>query len=51
MQYVDETETDFSLRLKNHRRDVYKTDAIPVSRHFAISLTDSKNCIRFFIID
>ena len=36
IQYVGKAETDFNLRLNNHRKDVHKADAIPVSRHFAM---------------
>ena len=31
MQYVGKAETDFSLRLNNNPKDVYKADAIPAS--------------------
>ena len=36
IQYVGKTETDFNLRLNNHLKDVYKADAIPALRHFAM---------------
>ena len=36
IQYVGKAETDFNLRLNNHRKDVCKADAIPASRHFAM---------------
>lgn len=36
MQYVGKAEADFNLRLKNHRKDVYKADAIPASRHYVM---------------
>ena len=36
IQYVGKAETDFNLRLNSHRKDVYKADAIPGSRHFAM---------------
>ena len=36
IQYIGKTETDFNVRMKNHREDIYKADAIPVSRHFAM---------------
>ena len=36
MQYVDKAEVDFSLRLNNHRKDVYKADAISASRDIAM---------------
>ena len=34
IQYVGKAETDFNLRLNNHRKDVYKADAILASHHF-----------------
>ena len=36
IQYVGKAETDFNLRLNNHRRNVYKPDAIPAPHHFAV---------------
>ena len=36
IQYVGKAETDFNLRLNNHRKDVYKADAIIASCHFAM---------------
>ena len=36
IQYVGKAETDFYVRLNNHRKDVYKAYAIPASRHFAM---------------
>ena len=29
-------ETDFNLRQKNHRKDVYKAEAIPASPHYVM---------------
>ena len=36
IQYVGKGETDFHLRLNNHRKKIYKADAIPALRHFAM---------------
>ena len=36
IQYLGKAEADFNLRLNNHYKDIYKADAIPASRHFAI---------------
>ena len=36
IQYVGKAKTNFNLRLKNDRKDVYKADAIPLSQHFAM---------------
>ena len=35
IQYVRKTETKFNIRLNNHRKDVWKPDVIPASRHFS----------------
>ena len=35
IQYVGKAETEFNIRLNNHRKDVWKPDAIPASRHFS----------------
>ena len=35
IQYVGKAETEFNIRLDNHRKDVWKPDAIPASCHFS----------------
>ena len=35
IKYVGKAETEFNIRLNNHRKDVWKPDAIPASRHFS----------------
>ena len=35
IQYVGKAETEFNIRLNNHRKDVWKPDAIPASHHFS----------------
>ena len=35
IQYVEKSETEFSIRLNNHRKDVWKPDAIPASCYFS----------------
>ena len=35
IQYVGKAETEFNIRLNNHRKDIWKPDAIPASRHFS----------------
>ena len=37
IQYVGKAETDFNLRLNNHRMSLYEADVIPLSCHFAIA--------------
>ena len=36
IQYAGKGATDLNLRLKNHRKDVYKADAILAPRYFAM---------------
>ena len=35
IKYVGKAETEFNIRLDNQRKDVWKPDAIPASRHFS----------------
>ena len=42
LQYVGKTETELNVRIKNHRRDVLKLNAIPADRHFAQADHDLK---------
>ena len=35
IQCVGKAETEFNIRLNNHRKDVWKPDAIPASHHFS----------------
>ena len=35
IQYVGKAETEVNIRLSNHRKDVWKPDAIPASHHFS----------------
>ena len=35
IQFVGKAETEFNIRPNNHRKDVWKPDAIPASRHFS----------------
>ena len=51
IQYIGKTETDFNVRMKNHPEDVYKADAIPVSRHFAMKDHIFSRDTSFFIIE
>ena len=50
IQYVGKAETDFNLRLNNHRQDVYKGDSIPASRHFAMKDHIFNRDVSFIII-
>ena len=36
LQYVGKLETEFNIRLHNHRKDVTRKDSIPASNHFDI---------------
>ena len=49
--YVGKDETDFNLRLNNHRKHVYKADAIPTSRHFAMKGDIFNRDVSFIIIE
>ena len=35
IQYVGKVETEFNIRPNHHRKDEWKPDAIPASRHFS----------------
>ena len=35
IQYVGKAETEFNIRPNNHRKDVWKPDAISATRHFS----------------
>ena len=54
MQYVGKVETELSLRINNHRKDVLKSNAIPADRHFAQRdhdfNSDALNCLQDFTI-
>ena len=49
IQYAGKAETNFNLRLKNHRKDVYIADVIPAPRIF-LQKTMSFNTGKSFII-
>ena len=51
IQYVSKAETDFNLRLNNHRKNVYKPDAIPASHHFAVKDYIFNRDVSFIIIE
>ena len=51
IQYVGKAETDSSIRLNYHRKDVYKADAIPDSRHFTMKDHIFKRDVSFIIIE
>ena len=51
MQYVGKAETDFNLRLNNHRKDVCKADAIPASHQFAMKEHTFNKDAGFIIIE
>ena len=51
IQYVGKAETEFHLRLNNHRKDVHKADSIPASRHFAKADHNFNKDAKFTIIE
>ena len=50
IQYVENAETDFNIRLNSHRKDVYKADSIPASRHVAMKDHNCNRGASFIII-
>ena len=51
IHYVGKAETYFNLRLNNHRKDAYKADSIPASRHFATKDLIFNRVANFIITD
>ena len=51
IQYVGKTETEFNIRLNNHRKDVWKPDAIPASRNFSDKSHDFNTHAKFILIE
>ena len=51
LQYVDENETPFSIRLNNHRKDVKDPKAILADKHFWKNGHRFNKHARFMIID
>ena len=51
IQYLGKAESDFDLRLNNHRKNVYKANAIPASRHFAMKVHIYNRDASFIIIE
>ena len=50
IQYVGKVETELSLRINNHRKDVLKSNAIAADRHFAQRDHDFNSDAKFTII-
>ena len=51
LQYVGEAETGFNIRLNKHRKDVWKPDAIPASRHFSGKNHNFNTHAKFILIE
>ena len=51
IQYVGKAETEFNIRLNNHRKDVWKPDAIPASRHFSGKSHNFNTHAKFILIE
>ena len=51
LQYVDENETSFSIRLNSHRKDVKDPKAILADKHFWKNGHSFNEHARFMIID
>ena len=50
-QYIEKSETSFTIRLNNHRKDVKKPDAILACRHFQEKNHVFNKHAKFIIID
>ena len=51
IQYVGKAESEFNIRLSNHRKDVWKPDAIPASRHFSGKNHNFNTHAKFILIE
>ena len=51
MQCVGKAETEFNIRLNNHRKDVREPDAIPASRHFSGKSHNFNTHAKFILIE
>ena len=51
IQYVGKAETEFNIRPNNHRKDVWKPDAIPASRHFSGKNHNFNTHAKFILIE
>ena len=50
IQYVGKAETEFNTRLNNDRKDIWKPDAIPASRHFSDKNHNFNTRAKFILI-
>ena len=51
IEYVGKAETELNIRLNNHRKDVWKLDAIPASRHFSGKKHNFNTHAKFILIE
>ena len=51
IQYVGKAETEFNIRLNNHRKDSRDPKAIPASKHFSLPYHDFNRDAKFTIIE
>ena len=51
IQYVGKAETEFNIRLNNHRKDVWEPEAIPASRHFSGKSHNFNSHAKFILIE
>ena len=51
IQYVGKAETEFNIRLNNHRKDVWKPDAIPASHPFSGKNHNFNTHAKFILIE
>ena len=51
IQYVGKSETTFSIRLNNHRKDVKDPNALPADKHFTLPGHDFNKNAKFTLIE
>ena len=51
IQYVGKAETEFNIRLNNHRKDIRKPDAIPANRQFSDKNHTFNTHAKFILIE
>ena len=51
MQYVGKAETEFNIRLNNHRKDVWKPNAITASRHYSGKNHNLNTHAKFILVE
>ena len=50
-KYAGKVETEHNIRLNNHQKNVWKSDAIPASRHFSDKNHNFNTYVKFILIE